>query len=323
VGAEDNLLNRAIGRKMLIAAVRRVRQPGCKFDNIVIFEGPQESGKSTLVRVLAGEGNFSDAEILNSDKKEQQELCEGVWFYELAELAGIHRSEVERLKAFASRQEDKARPAYGRSVVIRPRTCVFVGTTNDKHYLQDRTGNRRFWPVEIGRIDIEGFRRDRDQLFAEAGVAEAADEGLELPKEVREDLKRLHNDRMIDDPWAEKLWMFNHAEDVNRFWSNNASNVVDVAPNESGVMFWRIPSETILSVILGIKPELQNNAQFKKVAGIMTQWGWRSRDVKFSGRTRKCWVREKGRYIRNGRLWLRMSTPVAAVPQHQSIEMID
>ena len=294
MGAEDNLLNRAIGRKMLIAAVRRVRQPGCKFDNIVIFEGPQESGKSTLVRVLAGEGNFSDAEILNSDKKEQQELCEGVWFYELAELAGIHRSEVERLKAFASRQEDKARPAYGRSVVIRPRTCVFVGTTNDKHYLQDRTGNRRFWPVEIGRIDIEGFRRDRDQLFAEAGVAEAADEGLELPKEVREDLKRLHNDRMIDDPWAEKLWMFNHAEDVNRFWSNNASNVVDVAPNESGVMFWRIPSETILSVILGIKPELQNNAQFKKVAGIMTQWGWRSRDVKFSGRTRKCWVREKG-----------------------------
>src|SRR5262249_49566476 len=172
-GADNNPLNRAIGRKFLLATVRRARQPGCKFDNIIVLESPQGTLKSTLARVLACDENFSDADVLASDKREQQELCEGVWIYEIAELSGLHKSEVEKVKAFASRQEDKARPAYGRKVEIRARTCVFFGTTNDNEYLQDQTGNRRFWPVAIVKVDIEAVRRDRDQLFAEAVAAEA------------------------------------------------------------------------------------------------------------------------------------------------------
>jgi len=148
-GADDNPLNRAIGRKFLLAAVRRVKQPGCKFDNIIVLESKQGTLKSTLARVLAGDENFSDADILESDKREQQELCEGTWIYEIAELSGLHKSDVEKVKAFALRQEDKARPAYARRVLIRKRTCVFLGTTNSDQYLQDQTGNRRFWPVPI------------------------------------------------------------------------------------------------------------------------------------------------------------------------------
>ena len=207
LGAEDTPLHRAMGRKWLLAAVRRVRQPGCKFDNIPTLEGPQGSLKSTLVREMAGgRENFSDADILQSDKREQQELCEGVWFYEIAELSGLHKGEVEKVKAFASRQEDKARPAYARRVSVRPRTCVFVGTTNDDEYLQDQTGNRRFWPIRIGRIDIEAFRRDRDQLFAEAVVGEATGESLVLPEELWPDAAALQDSRVVSDPWAEIGW---------------------------------------------------------------------------------------------------------------------
>jgi hypothetical protein len=164
-GADDNSLNRAFGRKFLLAAVRRVKQPGCKFDNILVLEGKQGTLKSTLGRVLAGDENFSDADILESDKREQQELCEGAWIYEIAELSGLHNSDVEKVKAFASRQEDKARPAYARRVSTRKRTCVFLGTTNSDEYLQDQTGNRRFWPVPIIKVDIEAVRHDRDQLW--------------------------------------------------------------------------------------------------------------------------------------------------------------
>jgi hypothetical protein len=102
LGAEDNPLNRAMGRKVLMAAVRRVRVPGTKFDQIMVLEGPQDSGKSTTVKILAGEF-FSDAEIIGKYEREVQELCGGVWLYEISELAGLRKSDVDRVKAFASR----------------------------------------------------------------------------------------------------------------------------------------------------------------------------------------------------------------------------
>jgi predicted P-loop ATPase len=130
-GAEDTELNRAIGRKMLIAAVRRVRSPGCKFDYIVVLEGEQGVGKSSLLRLLAGEENFTDNEIIGLDKREQQEAIQGIWIYEVAELDGLHKSDVTRVKLFASKTVDSARPAYARSRVDRPRRGIFVATTNE------------------------------------------------------------------------------------------------------------------------------------------------------------------------------------------------
>src|SRR5262245_31932254 len=207
-GADNNPLNRAFGRKFLLAAVRRVKQPGCKFDSILVLEGKQGTLKSTLARVLAGDENFSDADILEGDKREQQELCEGAWIYEIAELSGLRKTDVEKVKAFASRQEDKARPAYARSVSIRKRTCVFLGTTNSDEYLQDQTGNRRFWPVAIDKVDIEAVRRDRDQLWAEAVVGEATGEALYLPTELWPDAEKRQAGRLSSDPLAAKVGDF-------------------------------------------------------------------------------------------------------------------
>jgi predicted P-loop ATPase len=292
LGAEDTPLHRAMGRKWLLAGVRRVKLPGCKFDNIPTLEGPQGSLKSTLVREMAGgRENFSDADILQSDKREQQELCEGVWFYEIAELSGLHKGEVEKVKAFASRQDDKARAAYARKVSARSRTCVFVGKTNDDEYLQDQTGNRRFWPIRIGWIDIEAFRRDRDQLFAEAAMGEATGESLVLPEQLWPDAAALQDSRVVSDPWADRLRMFREKDELVKFAAGSSGNIEQVT-NAEGESVWRVTSEFILTAILRLAFDRQGNAQFKKVAGIMRKWGWTKVDFRFQGKMSKGYERK-------------------------------
>jgi hypothetical protein len=203
--AKDTPLNRAVGRKMLIAAVRRVKEPGCKFDYIVVLEGDQGIGKSSVLKILAGEDNFSDNEILGLQKREQQEAIQGVWIYEVAELEGLGKSEVTKVKLFASKTYDSARPAYGRTRVDRPRRCIFVATTNENTYLRDTTGNRRFWPVSVGVIDLAAVKRDRDQLWAEAVAMEAGGEPLVIPERVWPDVAIQQEARMELDPWEDQL----------------------------------------------------------------------------------------------------------------------
>ena len=151
LGADDTPLNRAIGRLTLVAAVRRVRQPGCKFDQIPVLEGPEGTGKSSAIEILAGKENFSDQTILGLDDRQQQEAVRGAWLFEIADLAGMSKADVDKTKAFASRLSDRARPAYGRAVWALPRRCIFIATTNNETYLKSQTGNRRFWPVKTGR----------------------------------------------------------------------------------------------------------------------------------------------------------------------------
>jgi predicted P-loop ATPase len=205
LSAEDNALNSAIGRLTLIAAVRRARKPGCKFDHILTLEGGEGTMKSTSIVTLAGVENFSDQTILTASDKEQQELVRGTWIFEIADLAGMRRADVEKIKAFASRTHDRARPAYGRRRVDAPRRCIFIATTNEDEYLQSQTGNRRFWPVQTGIIDIETLRRDRDQLWAEAAELEAKGEPLVLPKELWADANSAQDERRQHDPWDDIL----------------------------------------------------------------------------------------------------------------------
>lgn len=205
LGAPPSALTRAIARLMLVAAVRRARAPGTKFDQIVVLEGREGTGKSTAIKILAGEENFSDQHLIGASDKEQQEAVTGVWIHEIAELAGMRRTDVERVKAFASRTEDRARPAYGRVRVDMKRRGIFVATTNADTYLMSETGNRRFWPVRTGRIDLQGLARDRNQLWAEASHLEAGGESLALPPALWVDMAEMQAERLEDDAWESTI----------------------------------------------------------------------------------------------------------------------
>ena len=284
LGAEDNPLNRAIGRKMLIAAVRRVREPGCKFDQIIVMDNSQQgAGKSTAIRILAGDENFSDQEILLCGQKEQQELLSGVWFYELGELSGLGRADLNKLKTFVSRQVDRARPAYGRSRVDRPRRCIFIGTTNDSEYLRDPTGNRRFWPFTPGTIDLQALRRDRDQLLAEAAAAEASGETLTLPEELWPEMEIRQTSRLLSDTWEEEL--AGKLANLPALAPQVPANIT-TATDEHGIRQWRISSQYLLTTFLGItKPE---NRDAKRLALVMRKLGWKGpEDLRFNSQVVK------------------------------------
>jgi Virulence-associated protein E len=155
---------------MLLAAVSRVFEPGCKYDEMVVLESEQGFNKSTALRIMCvNDSWFSDDIPLNVDAKQTMERTEGKWILEAAELSGMHASRVEHLKAWLSRSEDgPARRAYGRLSTSKERQFIVVGTTNSHTYLDDSTGNRRFWPIRCGNFKVDELRRDRHQLWAEA-----------------------------------------------------------------------------------------------------------------------------------------------------------
>lgn len=272
LGVDDTPLNLAVSRIMLIAAVRRIRQPGVKFDQIIVLEGPQGSGKSTAVSILAGPGNHSDQEILTLDAKAQIELLEGVWFYELGEVEGLNKAEVNKIKAFASRTVDRSRMAYARFAVARPRQAIFIGTTNEDKYLRDQTGNRRFWPVRTGAIDLVALRRDRDQLLAEAAYHERQGEAISLPEELWAAAGVEQAARLEDDPWLERL-----------------SAVQGKAHGE----VVRVMSQDLLESILGIPIERQTQGHTKRLAILMRKLGWEAKKFRVEDRTVRGYERPK------------------------------
>lgn len=195
LGAEDTPYVRAVTRKTLVAAVRRVYRPGTKFDTVLILSGPQGTGKSTLFAKLAGDW-FSDALSLTDMKdKTGSEKLQGYWIHELGELAGMRKMEVEVVKGFISRTDDKYRASYARVVESHPRQCIIVGSTNAENgFLRDVTGNRRFWPVAItGESERKTWGLDAEtvgQIWAEALAAHRAGEPLHLTGALAEDATR-------------------------------------------------------------------------------------------------------------------------------------
>ncbi len=259
LGADDTELTRTIGRLALIAAVRRAREPGCKFDQIVVLEGPEGKGKSTAIEILAGKENFSDQTILGLGEREQQEAMCGVWLYEIAELSGMSKADVDKTKAFASRTCDRARKAYGRHVTEQPRRCIFFATTNDETYLKSQTGNRRWWPVATGRIDLAVLRRDRNQLWAEAAKLEAAGASLTLPEALWQTAAVEQDRRRDHDPWEDQL-------------ANVKGTICESADGTSREE--RVSNAELLNVHLKLPADKWTDAYAKRLVQCMRRLGW-------------------------------------------------
>jgi predicted P-loop ATPase len=215
--AEEPYLS-AISRKSLVAMIARVMNPGAKFDCVLILEGSQGIGKSTLIRFLAGDEWFTDAHI-DIKNKDAVLSIGGVWAVELGELSSLRKADVDQLKEFMSRTVDRIRVPYGERPIKIPRQCVFFGTTNSDEYLRDMTGNRRFWPVSVGDCKFDEIKRDRDQLFAEARWFYDLGEPLYLAdKEALKGAKAEQEKRETYDALQERLAdFFDHAASVENF----------------------------------------------------------------------------------------------------------
>ena len=222
LGAEDTPYVRAVTRKELCAAYCRVYHPGIKFDSMIVLNGDQGIGKSTLIAKLGGEWYSDSLNLSDMNDKTAAEKLQGYWIMEIGELAGMRKADLDKVKAFISRQDDKYRASFGRRVTPHPRQCVFFGTTNSQNgYLRDITGNRRYWNVKVpGNGRYKPWDMDADtvkQVWAEVMVYAKAGEKLYLPPELeayakeeqraamerddREGLVQEYLDMLLPDTW--------------------------------------------------------------------------------------------------------------------------
>lgn len=239
----------AVSRKVLIAMVKRVFEPGCKFDYVVILEGLQGIGKSTLLRKLAGDDWFSDASLVIGDKDAVLTM-QSKWLIELGELSSMRKAETDQLKAFITQTTDRIRAPYGKRVEEFPRQCIFVGSTNNEEYLPDLTGNRRFWPVKCHAIAFDGISAVREQLFAEAVQFYQWGEPLYLDDVGVETLARAEQaKREFTDEWLSTV-----ADIVNgEMFPRGGFEIKDVAKRMDQMGAHRMEQQTIQRIARCLK----------------------------------------------------------------------
>jgi len=188
------------GTTLFLSLVARAYQPGCQQDAVIVLEGAEGTKKTSLCRLLGGP--WYRAMMVSFESKDLFMIMRGAWVAELAELDAFARAGQNRIKGLLTILSDQYRPTYGRHVIDQPRRTNFIGTTNDPVYLTDPHGSRRFFPVQVGMINLEGVSAVLPQLFAEArhlyraAVAWWTDdpEILRIAEEVRERVRE-------SDPW--------------------------------------------------------------------------------------------------------------------------
>lgn len=271
---------RAVGVKTLVAAVARVFVPGVKFDNVVVFEGGQGVGKSSAIKILGGK--WATDAYIDPNNKDTINTIQGNWLIEMAEMVQAHKSEAESLKAFISKTEDRARLAFEKKAQSYPRQCIFIGTTNQDEYLQDETGNRRFWPVKVGELMRSELVKDRDQIWAEAVHCFKAGEELWLEDA---DIRALAGEqqavRVIGDSWT---------DDIQEYLLKNADKDFFVLKD-------------IFSHICGMDGFEMGSRNFtmgeqKRIGKILKTLGYERIQKKIEGINTKVWV-----HISQGVVW--------------------
>lgn len=211
----DDIYYAAVGANWMKGLIKRIIEPGCKFDYVLVLEGEQGIKKSTSLNIIGtvyeDQPSWHVETTMSMDSKDFFMQFQGKAIIEFSEGETLSRTEVKKMKAIITTQSDKYRPAYGRNSVDFPRRCVFAMTTNQEEYLKDETGNRRWLPVAcVGDADVGWLRENRDQLFAEAYHR------LTILKESiwdfpQEETQKMQEERRIKSPWTEQIadWYVN------------------------------------------------------------------------------------------------------------------
>ena len=274
-GAKETDYVRAVSRIFMVAAVRRVRQPGCKFDELVILEGEQGGNKSTALKRLAVNPEwFSDNLPLSGDSKVAIEQTRGKWIIECAELKGKGRGDnSDTLKNFLSMDTDRARMAYGKHPVEVLRQWVAIGTTNKGQYLHDPTGNRRFWPIKVRQFDLEKMPPEYvRQLWAEASHLEAKGEAIRLDPALYQAAAEEQQERVEDDPW----------------WDTIVALIGD--DNKP----CKVLSETVWKALGLTEVKDRKQGHNVRLGALMRQLGFESQRFYVEGKKRSGYVRQNG-----------------------------
>jgi putative DNA primase/helicase len=254
-GAPDTVYVRAVTKNFFIAAVARILSPGCQVDTMLILEGDQGIGKSSLIRALAGDAWFLDT-AFDIGSKDGYQALRRKWIIEMGELDSLSRTELSRQKQFISAVKDSYRPSYGRGTIDFPRQCVFVGTVNPDGagYGKDVTGARRFQPVTLRKVDLKAIREERMQLWAEAVFRYRKCEKWHLrdPKVLKAAAKEAEERRQTD-PWEHhfRAWLEDHKRTKNG-----------------------TTTEEMLSKALGMPLDRQGRAEQVRAAQALKSIGW-------------------------------------------------
>lgn len=266
-GVENNDYVKAISKNWLIGLVARGIKPGCKFDEMLILEGPQGTYKSTSIKALAGKfAAESNADL--STKDFMQELT-GTWIVEFDELDQFRKAESTLIKKKLSQQSDRLRPAYGHHVIDVPRTCVFVGTTNQSTYLKDETGGRRFWPICVKKADLNYILENREQLFAEAVTLFKQGHSWH---EVPESAKQEQEARREQDPWEEVIGEY--------FYKNNGNIIIGNPNPPFEPMIGKLSAQNIAKYILNVPVERYDKSVSLRIGRCMRVFGYEMKAVR-------------------------------------------
>jgi len=275
-GATDSPYVRAVGVCWSISAVARVIIPGCQCDYVPVLIGRQGTGKSSGLRALFGAEWFSDHPPILGSRDSYLGLM-GCWCVELSELSAVRRAEVEAVKSFLTTRIDHFRKPYGRRAEAVPRQCVFAATTNDLFPFVDSTGNRRFWPVSTGRVDVQGIAAARDQLWAEAYARFQTGAPRYLPAELEALATAEQESRFEPGPWDDLIlkWAKNPSY---RAYKNSNEFMPSLSVESPGERIVSTPGKVLVYEVLlhgiGKSADSIRDVDSKAVARCLRHNGW-------------------------------------------------
>lgn len=237
-GVHDTPYVREVGKNTMIGAVARALNPGCQMDTMLILEGDQGNSKTSFVRILGGE--FYADVSLDPKAKDTIQKMSGAWILEASEMEFISRLELNSVKSFLTITTDKIRLPWDRLTSIIKRSSIFIGTANPQAsgaYLNDTTGNRRFWPVKTNKIDLKGLQRDRDQLFAEAVCRFNKGENYHIAdKMLLAEAKAEQKKREHQDEWKNAItkWLMSPSSSLRFTIADMSYEALNLMPKDLG-----------------------------------------------------------------------------------------